>query len=127
MVGGKSWVSLLLYFAKIHMFVEVNGIKFVPRLRALYDTESFTDLCASVDWYAKAMTVSVLTRVDLMDCSYGGFGILNYFLTLFKGGLSNTLGLSDDAFGTPVECEWKNHVIEYPIYKWDVIGSTEWA
>jgi hypothetical protein len=65
MAGGVSWISLMLYFVKTHLFVEVNGAKFVPRARGLFDADNFNNICGSIDWYAKALEITVKAQVDV--------------------------------------------------------------
>lgn len=86
MAGEMSWISLMFFFFKTHLFVEVNGAKFVPRARGLFDTEKFNNICGSLDWYAKALEINVKAQIDVQDCEYGGAAMLSQFFSFINAG-----------------------------------------
>ena len=96
LVGGKSHVTISLFFFRITLFFDLIGAKFAPSMTMKYDTVEYNEFCLSSEWVLDVLKFLVTLNLDVKECD---FGILAMFL---PGDFEN--------------CEWKNYYVDYPIY-----------
>ena len=55
LLGGKSYITISLYFFRVTVFFEVIGAKFMPVFKIKYDTVGFNEVCYSGDWFLSTL------------------------------------------------------------------------
>lgn len=97
LIGGKSHITISLYFFKVTVFFDVIGAKLTSAFRGKLDAADKNSYCYSSDWFAEIAKLIITAKVDVNECNGG---ILAFF-----------------APGPIRDCSWKNYYIDYPLYK----------
>lgn len=97
MIGGKSWVTIILYMLKLTVYLDVNGFDVIPfNYLVLLDIVNYQNVCHRLDWSSQGLSFAVNGQISVNECSFGALGIIIRNFNL---------------------CEWKNQFIDYPLYQ----------
>ena len=99
LLGGKSYLTISLYFFRITVFFEVIGAKVVPTFKLKYDVVGYSELCYSADWIINTLKFIVTADLDVNECAFGAFAS---FLP-----------------GKVADCQWRNYYIDHSLYELD--------
>ena len=87
LAGSTDWVSFYLYFMRIHLWIEVSGLKLTPYLKLLFDVIAYNDLCLDIGYTVSALEINLYSQVDFLDCNMGVLGFVGYFIEKSGGDL----------------------------------------
>ena len=104
-IGGFSWLQIITPYLRGSVNLELNGVKFVPQLRTLLDTSSFSDLCMSLDLLTSGLEMVMTTNLDIKDCNYGLFGSMYELGWVIQQGYSSNYGRASD-------CDFRSYWFE---------------
>jgi hypothetical protein len=76
--ASYSWIKLISPYARASLNMEINGVKLVPRLRGLFDTSNYADVCFAFDIFTSGLELVITSNVDILDCNLGLLGTLYY-------------------------------------------------
>ena len=65
-LGSRSWVSLLLFFVKGIITLEINGVKITPSAEIMYDIIRYNDICLTLAVATSAIEVNVFTQINVL-------------------------------------------------------------
>ena len=104
-VAGFSWLQLITPYLRGSINLEINGVKFQPRLRGLFDTSNYSDLCMSLDTLTSGLEMVMTTNVDIKDCNVGLIGTIYQLGWVIQQGYSSNYGQSSD-------CDFRSYWFE---------------
>lgn len=108
LIGGKSYVTISLFFFRVTVFFDVIGAKLTSAIRGKFDVVDKNSYCYSSDWFAEVVKLIITAKIDVNECNGG---LLAFF-----------------APGNLRECSWKNYYIDYPLYTLDPLNSKyQWS
>ena len=59
-LGGKSWVTIILYMIKLQVFLDVNGYDITPfDYKVKLDVVDYKEVCHQLDWASQGLSFSV--------------------------------------------------------------------
>jgi hypothetical protein len=103
LLGGKSWITLALFYLRVNVFFEVIGAKQTLSARAYFDVINKDRYCYAVDWDFETLVFKINVQVDVKECELGALAIF------FPGSVS--------------ECSWKNNYLGHTFYSYDALDS----
>jgi hypothetical protein len=103
LLGGKSWITLALFYLRVNVFFEVIGAKQTLSARAYFDVINKDRYCYAVDWDFETLVFKINVQVDVKECELGALAIF------FPGSVS--------------ECSWKNNYLSHTFYSYDALNS----
>ena len=110
--GSRNWVTVMLYFVRMHAYLEVNGVKGKAWGKLMYDVIRYIDLCFDSGFAINAVELNLYTQLDILDCNMGLAGTVIYILQAFNAFSGfNFWGIQ---FGTAWECTWREYKLEIP-------------
>ena len=104
--GGRTYVTINLYWIKFHGFFDLWGAKvmfFDNYMR--YDIVNYKDFCDTAGWLAEVARFMIFLQIDVNECLFGLIG----------------------AFTDDVEdCDWSTYYINHPLLNVDIWPEGEW-
>ena len=99
LLGGKSYITVYLFYLRVTFFAELIGAKGAVSARSYYDVINQNTFCSAIDWTFEALKLKITAQVDVKECDGG---IAAVWLD-----------------GAIYQCEWKNNYLTYDFYTSD--------
>ena len=65
-LGSFSWLTLALFYVKLNLFVDINGMEIIPaQVKLAFDTDNFDKIRWAINWYINTVQIKITTEVDV--------------------------------------------------------------